>query len=162
MTKIFSFTASPARLIKNGWSKLQNIPCGKRIFSKIAGYAIPYTGSISPIVQQIENGHASVLLRDKRKVRNHLNSVHAIALANLGEFTTGLSLIPQLNDKAKAILVKIEVEYLKKARGDLIAKAFSSVLDNTTEDTDYTVIANITNTNAELVCRVTATWRVRP
>lgn len=158
----FSKLTSPATLIKSTWSKLKKVPSGNIIFSKIVGQAIPYTGSISPIVQKIEDGYASVILRDRRAVRNHLDCIHAIALANVGEFTTGLSVISQLNDKAKAILVRIEVEYLKKARGDVTAEASSKIPGNITEDTEFKVVANITNLQNEIVCKVTAVWRVRP
>lgn len=154
--------SSPSALIKNTWSKFQKMPGGNVIFSKIVGQAIPYTGSISPVILKIENGFASVILRDRRAVRNHLNSIHAIALANVGEFTTGLSVISQLNDKAKAILVRIEAEYIKKARGDVTAEAFSQIPQNLTQDTEFKVTANIKDFHNEIVCKVTATWRVRP
>lgn len=153
---------SPTTLIKQGWVKLKKIPGGNVIFSKIAGQVIPYTGSISPIVLQIENGFAAVTLRDKRAVRNHLDSLHAIALANVGEFATGLSVISQLTEKAKAILVKIEVEYLKKARGDVTAEASCKIPNDMTQDTEFRVVADIKNLQNEIVCKVTATWRVRP
>ncbi|MES2614620.1 MAG: DUF4442 domain-containing protein [Bdellovibrionota bacterium] len=158
----FSNFASPTSLIKNTWSKLNKVPSGNIIFSKIVGQAIPYTGSISPIVQKIENGFAVVTLKDRKAVRNHLDSIHAIALANVGEFTTGLSVISQLNGKAKAILVRIEAEYLKKARGDVTAEATSHIPENLTQDTEFKVIANIKNLQNEIVCKVTAIWRVRP
>jgi acyl-coenzyme A thioesterase PaaI-like protein len=153
---------SPSALINSAWPKLQKIPGGNVFFSKLVGQAIPYTGSISPIIEKIEDGSAVVTLRDKRAVRNHLDSIHAIALANVGEFTTGLSLISQLNDKSKAILISIGVEYLKKARGDLTAEADSEIPVNINKDTDFKIIANIKNLQNEIVCKVTATWRVRP
>lgn len=153
---------SPSRLIQEGWERFNKIPGGNKIFSAIVGQFIPYTGSISPLVQKIHAGQAIVSLRDKRKVRNHLDSIHAIALANLGEFTTGLSVISQLHNDAKAILVKIEVEYLKKARGDLTAEAHSEVPQNFTQDTNILVSAKIRNLQNEVVTVVNATWRIRP
>lgn len=158
----FKKFSSPSALIKNTWSKFSKVPSGNVIFSKIVGQAIPYTGSISSIVQKIENGSAIVTLKDRRAVRNHLDCIHAIALANLGEFTTGLSVISQLDDKAKAILVKVEAEYLKKARGHLTSEATSQIPENLKQDTELKVTANIKNLQNEVVCKVTATWRVRP
>lgn len=153
---------SPTTMIRSTWTKFNKVPGGNVVFSKIVGQFIPYTGSISPIVLEIENGRSQVLLSDKRSVRNHLDCIHAIALANVGEFCTGLSVISQLSEKAKAILVKIEVEYLKKARGDLIAETNFHLSSDITQDTDYSVESFIRNQQNEVVCKVTAVWRVRP
>lgn len=161
MSKLFSKFSSPPGMIHEAWERLKKVPGGKKIFSFLVGQYIPYTGSISPLVLEIESGRAVVLLNDRRGVRNHLDSIHAIAIANLGEFTTGLSLISQLNEKQKSIIVKLEIEYLKKARGDLRAEAFSQI-GKVEQDTEFEVTADIKNLQDEVVAKVTATWRVRP
>lgn len=160
---MFNFlkTTSVSQLFRGTWQKFNKFPKGNVIFSKLVGFLIPYTGSVSPIVLAVENGHSKVMLKDKRAVRNHLKSIHAIALANLGEFTTGLALIPQLNDKSQAILVNLQVDYLKKARGTLTSEALATLPAEKSGDQNYAIIANIKNELGELVCTVTATWRVR-
>jgi acyl-coenzyme A thioesterase PaaI-like protein len=154
--------SSPSAMIQKLWAKFNKLPAGNKLFSAMIGRYIPYTGSISPVVLKIENDTAAVLLKDRKAVRNHLNSIHAIALANVGEFSTGLCVISQLSESAKAILVNIEVQYLKKARGDLIAEAIYKMPENISEDSEFRVLSNIRNVQNEVVCKVTATWRVRP
>lgn len=161
MRNIFSKFSSASSLVHEGWERLSKIPGGKKIFSFLVSQYIPYTGSVSPQVVQIEKGNAVVTIQDKHGLRNHLNSIHAIAIANLGEFTTGLSVISQLKNREKAIIVKLEIEYLKKARGELKAESFSK-LPEISDDTEVKVTANIKNYDSELVAIVTATWRIRP
>ena len=161
MRRFIPQLSSPNAMLQVGWTKLKNIPGGNIIFSSLASKYIPYTGSISPLVLSIESGQARVLLKDKRAVRNHLNCIHAIALANVGEFSTGLCLISQLPESAMAILTRIEIEYLKKARGDLVSEAIYQYQNAQQENEDHKITANILNASNEIVTKVHATWRVR-
>lgn len=161
MKKLLPDFSSPSSMIQTLWSKLKKVPGGNKIFSSLVSRYIPYTGSISPIVLAIESGQARVLLKDKKAVRNHLNCIHAIALANVGEFSTGLCLISQLPRSAMAILVKIEVEYLKKARGNLISESLFQYSNNIKNDEELKLTANIMNSKNEIVTNVYATWRIR-
>ncbi|APJ02710.1 DUF4442 domain-containing protein [Silvanigrella aquatica] len=161
MLKFLSDFSSPSKLVQTTWPQLKKVPGGNKIFSSIISHYIPYTGSISPVVLSIENSFVRILLKDKKSVRNHLNSIHAIALANLGEFSSGLCLISQLPHNALAILIKIEVEYLKKARGNLISECFFQYPVETKNDEELKLYANITNDKNEIVTKVTATWKVR-
>jgi acyl-coenzyme A thioesterase PaaI-like protein len=58
---------------------------------------------------------------DRRAVRNHLDSVHAIALANLAELAGNLALMYSLPDDARFIVSGMDIEYTKKARGVITA-----------------------------------------
>ena len=81
---------------------------------------IPYTGSIGAEVLDLSPGAVKIKLADRRAVRNHLNSIHALALMNLGEMTTGMALYSTLPEGMRIILVHLEIDYHKKARGTLM------------------------------------------
>ena len=121
---------------------------------------IPYTGALGAQVLKIERGDIEIKLRDRRGVRNHLASIHAMALANLGEFATGLAVVTGLPPKMRAILKGFEIEYLKKARGTLTAKAKYTHKDSAKESEDVSVTGEIFNSEGELVAKVKALWRV--
>jgi acyl-coenzyme A thioesterase PaaI-like protein len=100
-------------------------------------------------------------MRDRRAVRNHLHSVHAIALMNLGELTTGLAMTLAMPDGARGIVTGLSMEYIKKARGLLTAECTAPAFDATVSGKhDFT--ADIVDEAGDVVARATAHWLVGP
>ncbi len=143
------------------WLSLKDKPGGKRLFNFLLGRMVPYSGSISPRVQELEPGHCVVTMDDRRKLRNHLNSIHAVALMNLGELSSGLAVITAIPADARGILAGLSIEYLKKGRGTLRAVCECPVLESS-ERKEYEVGAEITDREGDVVARVTARWLVGP
>jgi len=108
-------------LIRELWNLLSGMPAGKLLFSRLVGRFAPYTGTIHATVTVLRSGYAEVQMPDRRAVRNHLHSVHAIALANLAELAGNVALMYSLPDDARFIVSGIDIEYTKKARGTITA-----------------------------------------
>ena len=108
-------------LVRDAWRLLSPLPGGKVLFSRLVGRMAPYTGTIRAQVTELREGYAEVVLHDRRAVRNHLDCVHAIALANLAELAGNVALAFSLPDDARFIVSGMEIEYLKKARGTITA-----------------------------------------
>lgn len=108
--------------IREGWQRARRVPGGRLMFSRLLGALIPYTGSIGAEVLVLEPGYAKVQLDERRAIRNHLRSIHAIALANLGELTGNLALVCALPDDARFIVTQLAIKYEKKARGRITAE----------------------------------------
>jgi acyl-coenzyme A thioesterase PaaI-like protein len=108
--------------IRELWDRLHALPGGTRLFSRLLGVAVPYTGSIRAHVVELQVGRCQVVMEDRRAVRNHLSSVHAIALTNLAELTANLALAYALPDDARFIVKGLSIEYTKKARGPITAR----------------------------------------
>jgi acyl-coenzyme A thioesterase PaaI-like protein len=109
----------PTNLIREAWDRLSRLPGGTRLFSRFVGRAAPYTGTIAAEVTELAIGRSVVVLRDQRKVRNHLRCIHAIALANLAELTGNVALAYSLPDDARFIVAGMSIDYKKKARGTI-------------------------------------------
>jgi len=152
---------SPGPMIRRMWDKLSTLPAGKMIFSKAVGKTAPYTGTIGAHVLELRPGFARVQMKDRKKVRNHLNCVHAVALMNLAELTTGLAMTSGLPDGARGILKGLRIEYIKKARGLLTAECEAEVSEST-ERRELEIQGDIMNASGEVVARAIATWLVGP
>lgn len=145
------------------WKNFNQVPGGRTAFSKLIGTVIPYTGSVKPVVVELERGVAKVEMADHRAVRNHLNSIHALALANLAEFPAGLCLHTSIPANSRAILVKLEVEYRKKGRGSLTSTAkLENTIEHLEAPTHVTVESEITDTAGVVVAAARTTWLVSP
>lgn len=143
----------------SAWRRLSSKPAGRWLFSRMVGRMAPYTGSMGARVEELEPGRAVVTLRDRRAVRNHLRSIHAIALANLGELASGLAASAAMPPGVRGIPVEIRIEYLHKARGTLTATG-TARLPEITKPTSAEVYADIRNVENESVARVTVRWQL--
>ena len=150
---------SPGERLLAMWRQCSKLPFGREIFGMMFGGMVPYSGSIGATVLSLEPGQARVTLRDRRAVRNHLGSVHAVALTNLGELTSGLAMTSALPAGVRGIVLRIETDYLKKARGTLLAES-RVTLPSVTGNTDLDVTAEIRDDSGEVVASVRVKWRL--
>jgi uncharacterized protein (TIGR00369 family) len=161
MLKGFGRALGPGAWVRRGWRLLSPLPGGKRLFDRALGSAIPYTGSIRARVLELGDGYARVELKERRAVQNHLQSVHAIALANLGELTGNLALCCALPDDARFIVRSFAIDYLKKARGTLHAEC--RIRSKPTSDPgQYDIVVKIYDRDATLVAEAKMVTQVGP
>ncbi|MFQ3188176.1 MAG: acyl-coenzyme A thioesterase PaaI-like protein [Gammaproteobacteria bacterium] len=140
------------------WEKMNRLPFGAKLFSLFLGWYAPYSGSIGARVEALGVGEVRVSLRDRRKVRNHLKSVHAIASINLGEIVTGLAVLTAITDDMRGIVLGLRSEYKKKARGKLTATAFFELPEPIEDNTPFEVSCEIKDKTGDVVATVTANW----
>ena len=152
---------SSVTTVRRSWDRLSRLPGGRRLFSWLVGWMAPYSGSMGAVVLELGAGHSRVRLRDRRRVRNHLKSVHAVALMNLAELSSGLALTCALPTSARAIITRLSIDYLKKARGVLVASCDFAPPDATVR-AEHELVSELRDAAGDVVARATARWLVGP
>lgn len=153
---------SPGRQLLAQWQRLSHLPFGKRLFSWVVGRTAPYTGTVGGVFTDIRPGYARVELRDRRAIRNHLASIHAVALVNLAEMTSGVALMTALPKGVRGIVTGLSIEYLKKARGTLVATTTADAPTTVTESMAHEVIATICDSEGDVVAVCRVQWKLSP
>lgn len=105
------------------YRRLARLPGGRWLFSRLVCLKAPYFATIAPRIERLEPGLCEATLRHRRKVTNHLGTVHAIALCNLAELAGGLATDASLPASMRWIPRGMQVEYLRKANGPMRAAA---------------------------------------
>lgn len=150
-----------AARMRAAYQRLSRLPGGRLFFSRLIGFTAPYTGTTRARVLELDRGFARLSMRDRRRVRNHLSCIHAVALVNLAEETTGLALLFGLPEGSRGILTGLSIEYLKKARGTLTATCRCDV-PATAERREYEVQGEIQDAEGQVVARAKARWLIGP
>lgn len=148
--------------LRSAWRTLSRLPGGRLLFGWLIRLLVPYSGSIRPRVHALEPGRATVSIRERHRLRNHLRSVHAIALANLGELSSGLAMTLALPEDVRGIPIRIEIDYRKKARGVITAEGRAAPPPAIREDIEEPATAVLADESGEVVAEVVVTWRLGP
>jgi acyl-coenzyme A thioesterase PaaI-like protein len=101
------------------WNKTAALPLGKRIFSLVFTQRAPYFATIRPRFVAVRPNYAELVIRKRRRVHNHLKTVHAIALCNGLEAAMGALAESTVPRDRRWIPKGMEVAYTAKATTDI-------------------------------------------
>jgi len=73
--------------------------------------------------QELTEERAVVVLANKRRVQNHIGTLHAAAVALIGETATGAVFGMSVPDEKYPILKSMRINYTKRSQGALRAEA---------------------------------------
>src|SRR3954463_6118192 len=125
--------------VQTMWRKTRVLPLGDRLFSFLFAQKAPYFASIRPRFLTIEPNHVELLIPKRRRVHNHLGTVHAIALCNGLEAAMGALAEVTIPADKRWIPKGMEVSYTAKATSDITCIAETDQEQWDTADGDLPV-----------------------
>lgn len=109
------------------YRRMQRWPAGQWLFSRAVCFKAPYFASIAPRITALQPGRCEARIAHRRRVSNHIGTVHAIALCNLAELAGGVMVDASLPPSMRWIPKGMRVEYRSKASGTMHAVATPDV-----------------------------------
>jgi len=94
-----------------------------RLLSFALGATVKFMGTAGIKCMHLSAEKAIFRLNNKKKIRNHIGTVHAAASALVAETATGMALGMHIPDGRIPVLKTMNVEYLKRSIGGLTAEA---------------------------------------
>jgi len=143
------------------WDKLKDNKAGCWLFSRFVCFKAPYFASISPLFEQLDVGIAEVSLKKRRKVTNHIGTVHAIAMANLCEIAAGTMMEASIPSTMRWIPKGMTIQYLAKAKTNIRAKAVLPHIEYGAPQ-DVNIPVSVLDTDGKEVVHADITMYVSP
>jgi acyl-coenzyme A thioesterase PaaI-like protein len=106
-------------------SKCYQLPKFLQVFalSSVFGRVIKFAGTAGVEVLELKGNQSVLRLKNRKKVQNHIGSVHAAATGLLAESATGFLVGLHLPDSKLPLLKQMQIAYVKRSSGDLTAVA---------------------------------------
>lgn len=143
------------------WRRLSATAAGRHLFSRIVCFKAPYFSSIKPVFDVLEPGRSEAHFRKRRRVKNHIGTVHAIAMANLCELVAGTMTDASCPKSMRWIPKSMTIDYLRKAETDVRAEANLPPIREG-EAQDAVVSVDVFDTAGERVVHADITMWVTP
>jgi acyl-coenzyme A thioesterase PaaI-like protein len=119
--------------------RVTSLPMGDRLFSFAFARKAPYFATVRPRFTVLESNRAELVVRDRRRVHNHIGTVHAIALCNGLEAAMGALAEATIPAGKRWIPKGMEVSYTAKADSDVTCIAETDPEQWTGDDPDLHV-----------------------
>jgi acyl-coenzyme A thioesterase PaaI-like protein len=138
--------------------------------NKVLALGIPFNAPHGFKIRQIDDEAVMISLPNRKLNHNHLGGVHACAMATVGEYCAGMSLLKSFGiSKYRLILADLHVKYTYQGRTDLMGicsckqiekEAVITALDNEGKYLQK-LVTHIQDKNGKEVAAVTTTWQLK-
>ena len=153
---------SQSNFTLSAWERLSKRPAGKWVFSRVVCWKAPYFASIRPAFVELRPGYCEVRIKKRRRVLNHIGTVHAIAMCNMAELAAGTMTDVTVPSTYRWIPKGMTVEYVKKAETDLQAVAEIKPVPQFDTAAELPVTVSVMDEDNQTVFRAVITMWVSP
>ncbi|WP_028081055.1 DUF4442 domain-containing protein [Solimonas soli] len=137
-------------------------PLRRRATTLLFNSQVRFAGTGGLRFETLTAEQAVVVVRNRRKVQNHIGGVHAAAMALLAETATGAVFGMNVPDAALPLLKSLHIDYLKRAHGDLRAVATLDAAQRARLQSepkgDLVVAVRVTDQTGESPIAATLAW----
>jgi acyl-coenzyme A thioesterase PaaI-like protein len=121
------------------YTKVTRLPQGRRVFSILFGQKAPYFATVHPLFTELRPNYAELRIRKRRRVQNHIGTVHVIAICNGLEAAMGALAEATIPSNNRWIPKGMEVSYTAKATSDITCIAETDAEQWTGDNPDVPV-----------------------
>lgn len=138
--------------------------------NKVLALGIPFNAPHGFKIKEMNEDSVVIHLPNRKLNHNHLGGVHACAIATIGEFAAGMSLLSSFGiSKYRPILSELQVKYTYQGRSDLEGSCSPRQIDKIAVknglDTEGKYLqkleTKILDKNGKEVAIVTTTWQLK-
>lgn len=105
------------------YDKCLRWPMGQRFFSSFAARQAPYFKTVSPLVTLLEPNQCKIRIKKRKRVQNHIGTMHIIAIANGLEMAMGFMAEASIPPELRWIPKGMELTYPNKGETDILCTA---------------------------------------
>ena len=105
------------------YNRLSKLPMGNKLFTMYAANCAPYFKTIKPLITKLVPGECHCFIKKRKKVENHIGTVHVIAIANGLEMAMGFMAEGSIPKHLRWIPKGMDLKYTAKAGSDIRCEA---------------------------------------
>ena len=105
--------------VLNIFKKITKYPFGHKIFSMIVARKAPYFSTIKPLITTLKPNYCECVIKKRKGVENHIQTVHVIAICNGLEMAMGVMAEASIPKHLRWIPKGMEVNYVAKGGSDI-------------------------------------------
>lgn len=141
------------------YTQVTRLPAGKKLFSVLFSQKAPFFATVRPRFVELRPNYAELRIKKRRRVQNHIGTLHVIAICNGLEAAMGALAEVTVPADKRWIPKGMDVSYTAKATSDITCIAETDPAAWTGDDPDVPVrVRGVRDDGAVVVEGVIRLW----